>query len=144
MRPQVTSSDLAEWLLAGTAYFAGVFIAGVVLGTFRILVVAPAIGDLAAVLTELPLLLAWSWLVAGWIVRRCATRTGIASGAIMGATGFALLMLAEVGFSMFVEGISLRDWLSRFRDPPALAGLLGQIAFGMIPLLRSSSRPMSR
>jgi hypothetical protein len=123
-------------LVAGTIYFAIVFGAAVVLGILRVLLIAPATGELPAVLMELPLLLVWSWLVCGWVVRWRAVPTGIPARLLMGATGFAVLMIVELGFSVFAEGRSVHTWFHQFQQLPALLGLLGQMAFGFVPLLR--------
>jgi hypothetical protein len=123
-------------LVAGTIYFAIVFVAAVVLGVLRVLLIAPTTGELPAVLLELPVIHVWSWLVRGWIVRRRAVPTGIPARLLMGATGFAVPMILELGFSVFAEGRSVRTWFHQFQQLPALLGLLGQIAFGFVPLLR--------
>lgn len=47
------------------AYVGAVFAAGFVLGVLRTLWLAPAVGPLAAVAFELPLVLAFSTMVAG-------------------------------------------------------------------------------
>jgi hypothetical protein len=123
-------------ILVGTAYFASVFAAGIILGAIRVMLVVPAIGDLAGVLLELPFLLGWSWIVCGWLLRRMARPVGLSERAVMGATGFMILMTAEVGLSILAEDRSLTTWFSQYRDTSALAGLFGQVAFALIPLLR--------
>jgi hypothetical protein len=47
---------LRDSILAGAGYFACVFAAGFVAGTIRVLFVMPAIGDLAEMLMELPIM----------------------------------------------------------------------------------------
>jgi hypothetical protein len=121
---------------AGAAYSAAVLIAGTILGTIRVMLVAPAAGELGAVLLELPLMLAWSWAVCGWLLRRLPHPVGLAGRATVGATGFVLLMAAETGLAVLTEGRSVATFFSRYDQAPALAGLLGQIGFGLIPLLR--------
>ena len=66
--------DATASLGAGLAYFAVVFAAGFVLGTLRVLVVAPHLGEIAAVVAELPIMLAVSWIICGWLLGRVALR----------------------------------------------------------------------
>uniref|UniRef100_UPI001969E8F8 hypothetical protein n=1 Tax=Sandarakinorhabdus rubra TaxID=2672568 RepID=UPI001969E8F8 len=82
----------------GLRYFAGVFAVGFALGTIRTLWLAPAIGELAAVAVELPVMLAASW----WWCRRLLARRPLdtAGRAVMGGTAFLWLMAAELGLSL--------------------------------------------
>ena len=123
-------------LTAGVAYFAVVFAAGFVLGALRVLVVAPAIGALAAVLVELPVMLGLSWGVAGAVLRRLAPDPGLATRATMAATAFALLMLAEPALAILAFGQAARGYLAGLVTLPGAIGLAGQVVFGLIPLLR--------
>lgn len=58
-------APLVRSALAGLAYFTLVFAAGFALGTARVLVLLPGVGETTAVLLELPLILTVSWLPAG-------------------------------------------------------------------------------
>jgi len=122
---------------AGAAYFLILFLAGFMLGTLRVLVIAPRLGDVLAVLLELPLMLAASWLVCRSLIRRMAVPADSVSRLLMGLTGFVLLMLAEVALSLFGFGRSLGMQLAALNQPAGLIGLAGQIAFGAIPLLQA-------
>ena len=63
---------MTQTIKAATAYFAIVFGIGFVLGTARVLVIIPRIGELAAVLLEVPVMLATSWFAARWCIARFA------------------------------------------------------------------------
>ncbi len=52
-------------VLAGVLYFGLVFALGFILGTLRVLVLEPRLGSTGAVLLELPVMLAASWLLCG-------------------------------------------------------------------------------
>ena len=70
---------------AGLTYSAIVFAASFVLGTLRMLVLVPRPGDAAiAVLFELPIILAVSWIAFRWITGSFSTR---ASEAMTGSIG---------------------------------------------------------
>ena len=58
----------AAW--AGLAYFGIVFATGFALGTLRVLAVTPRLGENAAVLLELPIILTLSWVACRWLISR--------------------------------------------------------------------------
>jgi hypothetical protein len=113
---------------AGAAYFGLVFAAGVLLGTLRVALLAPALGETAAVALELPAMLGLAWFAARWLVRRWRVAVAPAARLAMGGTGFVLLLAAEAG---------LGAALGRPAVPATAAGLLGlagQVAFALLPL----------
>lgn len=122
----------------GVRYFAGVFAAGFLLGTLRTLWLAPALGEFVAVAAELPIMLAVSWW---WCRRLLALRPlPIPGRAVMGASAFTWLMLAELALSL-VLGRSLADHLAAMQAPPGLLGLAGQLVFAALPLGIKANRP---
>jgi len=126
---------------AGCAYFALVFLVGALLGPLRIFVATPWVGPVAAVLIELPLLLAASWLICTRLASHCAVPTAARSRLVMGGVAFALLMVAEFALTIFVLGGTAASHFARYRAPDALLGLAGQLAFALMPLAtRRSSR----
>lgn len=121
---------------AGAAYFTIVFVAGFMLGTLRVLLPAPRFGELVAVLLELPLMLAVSWIACGWVLRRFQVAPRIAPRLSMGAIAFGLLMLAEVTLWVGAFGASMSDYLDELTTPHGLVGLAGQLLFALMPLAR--------
>ncbi len=65
---------------AAVVYAALVFAAGFVLGVLRVLLLAPQLGALVAVLVELPAMLAIAWVACGFSLRRSAIRPARRSG----------------------------------------------------------------
>lgn len=120
---------------AGLAYWAMVFALGFVLGTIRVLWLAPLIGLLPATALELPLILTASWFAAGWLVRRFAITTGSMALAV-GGLAFALLMVAECTLGVAMMGMTPAQWLAGLRQPHALLGLAGQVLFALMPWVR--------
>jgi hypothetical protein len=57
---------------AGSTYFGLVLALGFALGTLRVLALAPYLGPTGAVLVELPIMLAASWVLCGWLIARFA------------------------------------------------------------------------
>ncbi len=120
---------------AAIVYWAMVFALGFVLGTVRVLWVIPLVGLMPATLLELPIILAASWLAAGWLVRRF----GIAGGGealAVGALAFAILMAAECALAGVLTGQTPAQWLADLRQPHALLGLAGQVVFALMPWWR--------
>ena len=124
--------------LAGFAYFCIVFAVGFVLGALRVLILIPRLGETAAILLELPILLTLSWMVCGWLTAHFDIPTAFSARLVMGALAFAVLMLAELGGSTIGFGRSLSEHLEQYRRIPALLGLAGQIAFAVFPVIQST------
>ena len=122
-------------LSLGLRYFLGVFALGFVLGTFRTMWLAREVGELAAVLAELPLMIAASW----WWCRRLLARQplDLAGRAIMGGTAFAWLMLAEFALAL-AFGRTPAQYLAGLLAPVGLLGLAGQGVFALLPLVEKA------
>ena len=127
-------------LLTGAAYVAAVFAAGFVLGVLRTLVLVPLLGELGAVLVELPVILTIAWLVCARILRRWPLLPQAAAG--MCAIAFLLLMLAEAGLSTLLAGRSLVEHLALYAQLPHQVGLAGQLVFAVFPWMQARKRPM--
>jgi len=124
-------------LCAGAAYFAVVFAIGFALGTLRVLWTAPALGETLAVLAELPVMLAASWIVAGRVLRAYGLR-GPGPALVMGAVAFGLLMASEFLLARLAFGQSAQAWLASQLVIPGVFGLAGQLAFAVVPALRAA------
>lgn len=122
-------------LRAGLAYGVALFAAGFVLGTLRVLVMAPALGPVAAVVLELPVMLAVAWWLAGALARRFAVPRGVDRLA-MGLAGFVVLMACEVGLGLWGFGLTPLEVLAGFRSNEGALGLAGQTLVIIMPLLR--------
>ena len=125
---------LAAAAVAGLAYFAIVFAAGFVLGTVRTLLLAPALGDLAAVLVEIPVMLLVAWAACRWLVGRFAVGPRSVDRLVMGGVGFGLLMAAELLLSLAL-GRSPAEFLAGLGAPAGAAGLAAQVVFALLPLV---------
>lgn len=131
---------LPRAILAGAVYWGIVFAWAFALGVLRGLVVAPRVGEIAAVLLETPFVLGASWLASRWTVRQLAVGRAPAERLAMGAAAFALLMGAELGLSVFMFGRSAAEWLASLGTVPGAIGLAAQIAFGFVPLLQGATQ----
>lgn len=124
------------WLGAASVYFVLVYMAGMLLGSIRILFVEPWLGELPAVLIELPLMLALAWWLCGAILRRFQVPPRPAPRLAMGGFAFLLLLAGELALSLYAVEGSVAGHLRAYADPARLAGLIGQVAFALFPLLR--------
>jgi hypothetical protein len=123
---------------AGVAYFALVFALGFVLGTVRTLLVpdAPSGGRLLGVMIELPIMLAASWFLCGYVTRRLGVAARLGARATMGGVALALLLLAELLVGMLLFGRSAQEHFALYRDASYALGLAAQIGFALMPLLQ--------
>jgi hypothetical protein len=127
-------------LAAGAVYFGAVFAAGVVCGTIRTLLLVPRLGETVAVLLEAPVMLAVSWLVCGWSTRKFHVSSAVSRRLVMGALAFALLMVGEMGISIFVFRRPIEEYLAAYASAPGAIGLGAQIVFALLPLLQRNRR----
>jgi len=130
---------LVRAAIAGLTYFGAVFAAGFALGTLRVLVLMPRLGEALAVGLELPIMLALSWFACRWLVARFGVPEMLIARLVMGTLAFAILMLAELGVSTLAFGRSVSAHLDHYRELSAMLGLAGQIAFAMFPIIQSKN-----
>lgn len=135
MRDVIPSS-----LGAAVAYAGIVFAVGFLMGALRILLLVSRLGDLGAVLTELPVMIAASFLTARYLVRACRVPHRLGARLTMGGLAFVLLMLAEAALAIFGFGRSPAEHFASYAQTHALAGLTGQLVFAGIPALLLLSR----
>lgn len=121
---------------AGLVYFGWVFALGFVLGTLRVLVISTALGEVGAVIAEIPVMLGASWLISGWVINRFDVPKHARPRLLMGGTALALLLMAELALSLTVFERSLIEHFRFYLSLHGALGLWGQIIFGFIPLAR--------
>jgi hypothetical protein len=124
-------SGRARAVVAGLAYAVAVFLFGSAVGTIRILALEPEFGALDATALELPLMLGLTWLVSLFVTRRCAVSPRAGDRLVMGLVALTILIATERGIGALIGRPP------DFRQPAALLGLAGQIAFALFPLLQA-------
>jgi hypothetical protein len=127
-------------LIAGFAYFSLVFGAGFVLAPLRLLWLLPRVGERAAELIELPLMLVVAALAAKWVLGRfcrgCRSGRRIAIGAI----ALSLMLVAEFGLVLPLRGLGPLEYLAT-RDPVSgTAYYLALLLFALMPWLLGRPR----
>jgi hypothetical protein len=131
---------------AGALYAIVVFSIGFILGTIRILLLAPRLGETAAVIVEVPIILAASWPVCRWCVDWLNVRRTVPVRSLMGLVAFLALMLAEVGLGA-VLARSIIDQLAMYQSASGAIGLAAQVIFAIFPVLqvwRRFGKPLDR
>lgn len=123
-------------VLAGLAYFAIVFAAGFALGAIRVVLLIPRIGETAAVLIELPVILTVAWIACSWLVTAFDVPRQSGPRLLMGGAAFLTLMCAELGLSVLAFGRTAIDHLDQYHTIHGLLGLAGQVMFGLFPLMQ--------
>jgi hypothetical protein len=128
--------------LVGLVYCAIIFTIGFVLGSVRVLLVAPRLGELWAVLLELPLMLLACWGVSGWLTRRLLGTASAGAALVMGGVAFAGLMVAEFALAGLAFDRSPLEQVQGWLTPEGALGLAGQIGFAVFPWIQTR-RPSS-
>jgi hypothetical protein len=122
-------------LKAGALYFAITLAAGFALGTIRVLLLVPRVGERTAELIESPLMLAVTFLTARWIVRRFAVPPVAARRLGVGLVGLGFLLLAELAGVLLLQGMTVAEFVAT-RDSVAGAVYLILLAlFALMPAL---------
>lgn len=127
---------MANALRAGLFYFAAVYSIGFVLGVVRNIAIQPRLGEVLAVLIELPLILVAAWIISDRLVTRFDLADELTSRTLMGFSAFGLLMLAELVVSVWVLGNSAGEYLGHYRTAAGGLGLAGQLLFALFPALQ--------
>ena len=132
---------LARTLSAALLYFACVFGAGFALALIRVPLLVPRLGVRWAELIEMPLMAAVIVLAARWTVRRCALPARPPIRLAAGAVALALLLAAEVGLAIALQGASVREVVMD-RDPVSgTVYALMLIVFALMPWFVARDAP---
>jgi hypothetical protein len=105
-----------------------------VLGTIRVLLVVPRLGERVAELIESPLMLMATILTARWIIRRFPVASAPLNAMIIGFVALGLLVVAELGVVM-LRGVPFSEYIAS-RDPVSGSVYLALLAaFAIMPRL---------
>lgn len=126
---------------AAFAYFALVFALGFLLGTGRVLLLEPRLGVWGATLLELPVMLAASWWLCRWVMRRWRVRPRLGDRAIVGIGAFALLMAAEVALGTTLFDRDLAGQVHEMTRGAGALGLAAQMLYAAFPVIQLTGAP---
>ena len=120
----------------GLAYFIIIFSFAFGLGVARGFLIAPLIGETAAVILEVLIVLLASQIVARRFVHK--QPFSLVQLLLIGAIAFALTMVAEAGLAGVIRDQSPGQWANTLTTPLGLVGLAGQIGFALMPTFTSN------
>lgn len=133
-------NPMGNAIRAGFLYFVAVFGIGFLLGTIRVLVLIPRLGELVSTVIELPIILGAAWLVSAWLTARFHVPSTWHVRLTMGGIAFGLLMVAELALSVWLFDSTAQEHFAAYLSLPQAIGLAGQVAFALIPLIQRGKR----
>ncbi len=130
-------------LKAASLYFSIVFGAGFVLGTLRVLLLVPHVGERTAELIEMPLMLIVIVLAARWIVRHRLHDARPSLTILVGLLAMGLVLLADLGVGMILRDMAVAEVFLQ-RDPVSgTVYYLSLLVFAILPTFLSYWRQPS-
>ena len=121
-------------VFAGTVYVLILFSVGFVMGTIRVLVVAPRTGALAATLVELPVMLVAGWYFCRWAIRRWQVPPLMRTRWIMALWFLALLLIFETFLGATLFGRTAAEQWVALTSLEGLLGMTAQVGTALLPL----------
>jgi hypothetical protein len=123
-------------LRGATVYFGLVFGVGFLLGSVRVPLVVPRLGERLAELAEMPLMLLAIFVAAGYVVRRYGSAVSSRGWVLVGALALALLICAELLLAVVLAGRGVAEYIAG-RDPVSGSVYVGMLlVFAAMPWLR--------
>lgn len=124
----------------GFLYFLIAFVIAFVMGVVRVTFVIPFVGELCAVLIEVPLMIFVSWKVSAWVMLRYFSDRAVKDYLVVGSIAFLLLMVTEYFLAVFAFGRTSEEYFLSLQTEAGLVGLLGQIGFAAVPWVQRKMR----
>ena len=128
-------------LIAGSAYFFVLFSLGFVLGTIRVMFVAPRLGALGATFAEVPVMLTAAYFACRWAIHRWQVPAIIVIRLAMILWFLALLLVLETLLGAALFGRTLTDQWMALATPAGLLGLSAQIVSSLLPAFLGKREP---
>ncbi len=110
------------------------FALGFVLGTVRVMIVAPRYGELSATWAEIPVMLIAAIVTCRWALQYWQVPRAIGTRWIMVIWFLALLVAFETALGAGLFGRSLNEQFASLITPAGLLGLSAQIIAALLPL----------
>jgi hypothetical protein len=131
----IHNPQLRRTILAGITYFAVVFSIGFILGTIRILLIVPRLGERAAELIENPVMLIFIVLTARWVVSRFELARPVVHKLVAGVFALTLMLFMEFEVVLRIRELSLTQYFA-LRDPVSAAVYYFMLGlFAMMPVV---------
>lgn len=124
----------------GFLYFLITFVVAFAMGVVRVTFVIPLVGELTAVLIEVPLMIFISWKVSAWVMSRYFSDHAVKDYLVVGSTAFLFLMITEYFLAVFAFGRTAEDYFLSLKTGPGFIGFLGQVGFAAVPWVQRKIR----
>jgi hypothetical protein len=124
----------------GFLYFLITFVFAFVMGIVRVTFVIPLVGELSAVLMEVPLIIFVSWKVSAVVKLRYFSDRTVRDYLVVGLIAFFFLMVTEYFLAVFAFGRTSREYFLSLQTASGLIGLLGQMGFAALPSVQQKIR----
>lgn len=148
----VCKMQLMELLPHAVQYSGSVFVVGFVFGVIRNVWANSVIGEDVAIMIEIPLMLTASWIIwqrialsiektyvvvcDGDFCRREKKKLLSLEVLQLGSLSFLYLMVYEFVLGKILVGETIASFIMKILRYPNYIGLIGQIGFGLIPVIR--------
>jgi len=129
------SSFALTFFRASLVYFLGVFAAGFILGTIRVLALAEAIGESNAELVEMPLMALVCGLAAYYLVRYFEPLLSPARALVIGILSLSMLLAVEFTVVLTLRGLSIREYIASRDLITGTSYALSLVWFAIAPLV---------
>ncbi|MAR90075.1 MAG: hypothetical protein SV765_16680 [Pseudomonadota bacterium] len=114
-------------------YFALVFLAGFLLGTLRVLLLAPAVGEHSAELMEMPVMVLVCFLAARFVIKKGRVRIAAKQALLIGVLALVYLLVVELSLVLWLRGISIADYLGSKKSMAGMAYLVSLLLYTLLP-----------
>jgi hypothetical protein len=121
-------------MIVATAYFIVLFALGFVLGTIRVLIVAPRFGELVATVAEVPVMLTAAYFICRWALWSWHVPRSPAIRWAMVPLFPLLLFLFETLLGTILFGRTASDQWASLATPAGLLGLSAQVVAALLPV----------
>jgi hypothetical protein len=124
-------------LLAASVYFLALFSLGFVLGTIRVLFIAPRFGLLTATIAEVPIMLIAAFWACRWSIWRWRVRGALTTRLAMAIWFLVLLFVFETVLGAALFGRTMTEQWAVLATSAGLIGLIAQVIAALLPTMVS-------
>ena len=122
-------------LLVSSVYFLALFSLGFVLGTIRVLFIAPRFGPIAATAAEVPIMLIAAFWACRWSIRRWRVRGALTTRLAMAIWFLVLLIVFETVLGAALFGRTMTEQWAVLATSAGLIGLAAQVIAALLPTM---------
>jgi hypothetical protein len=122
-------------------YFVALFSLGFVLGTIRVVFIAPRFGALAGTIVEVPIMLVAAFWACRWTIRRWHVPIASATRWAMTIWFLVLLFVFETILGAALFGRTIAQQWAALATSAAMLGLAAQLVAALLPTLVGRRQP---